>query len=291
MKKLIICVCISLVCFNVNAQLGLLGKKPVKQVETLRERPLLVVLWDEGELDDFNENIKKALDLAWTFSTDIRYISKDEWKTIYKDKDEAKKYAHMYYTKKMLGGNAPDHSLLIGLVENKVSTHFAFTPHLGLADLIFSLKNIQADLEIGGDYKNKMKEMGKTASKFLNDSLETKTVYFDEANVSKKFLKKIHDVYPFKYEIVSKEEIDDAILNKDSDILFFRQVVRAQRPVTKTRVNNAGASKIKTSKTASMNVPVTFVYKASDLEIISGVGMGNGISIKDVERFLSLMDY
>ncbi|WP_033958652.1 hypothetical protein [Psychroserpens jangbogonensis] len=288
MKILIICVCISLVCFNANAQLGLLGKKPVKQVETLRERPLLVVLWDEGELDDFNENIKKALDLAWTFSTDIRYISKDEWKTIYKDKDEAKKYAHLYYTKKMLGGNAPDHSLLIGLVENKVSTHFAFTPHLGLADLIFSLKNIQIDLEIGNDYKNKMKEMGKNASKFLNDSLETKTVYFDEANVSKKFLKKIHDVYPFKYEIVSKEEIDDAILNKDSDILFFRQVVRAQRPLTKTRTDISGKT---TAKTASMNVPVTFVYKASDLEIISGVGMGNDIGIKDVERFLSLMDY
>lgn len=288
MKKLIICICIALLCFNVNAQLGLLGKKPIKQVETLRERPLLVVLWDDGELDDFNENIKKAMDLTWTFSSEIRYISKEEWKTKYKNKDEAKKYAHMYYTKKMLSGNAPDHSLLIGLMENKVSTHFAFTPHLSLADLIFSLKNIQADLEIGGDYKDKMKEMGKNASKFLKDSLKTKIVYFDESELSKKFIKKIHDVYPFNYEIVSKEEIDDAILNKDSDILFFRQVVRAQRPLTKTRTDLNGVS---TAKTASMNIPVTFVYKASNLEPFAGVGMGNGISIKDVERFLQLMDY
>jgi len=287
MKNTIIYTFIALLCFSANAQMGVLGKKPAKQIEMLRQRPLLVVLWDEGELDDFNENIKKAMDIAWTFSSDIQYITKDEWKTIYKDKDQVEKYAVMYYTQKMLGGNAPNNSLLIGLTENKVCTHFAFTPNLSIADLIFSLKNIQTDFDIGDDYKNMMNDMGKNASKFLNDSLETKTVYFDEAELSKKFLKKIQETYPYKYEVVSKEDIDEAILNKDSDILFFRQVVRAQRPMTKTRTDISGTT---TAKTASMNVPVTFVYKASNLESFPGVGMGNGISIKDVERFLKLMD-
>ena len=304
MKKLIICVGIALVCSSVNAQMGLLGKKPVKQLEMLRERPLLVVLWDDGELDGYNENIKKAIAEVWTFSSDIRYITKDQWREMAKDKDEAQRYAHLYYTKKMLGGNAPNNSLVIGLLEKAVSTNFYYTPDTGLADLMLALHNIQTDLIMGADYKKIVKNQSMEFSRFLSDSLEHKTLYIDEALVTKKFLKKINDTYTYDYKLVSKDEIDNAILNKDPKVLFIREFVRAQRPITKSRLQlgdkRTDTDKVEIQKTASMNIGINLVYKASDLKQVGVAGMtGMGkmnadkeegkIDIKGIEMFLKLI--
>jgi len=282
MKKLIILVSIAFICFSVNAQMGI-NKKSARDVETLRERPLLVVLMDEdeqqGDLEGYNENIQKAVNDIWTFSPSIRYIDKEEWKAIYKDKDEAKKYAHLYYTEKMLQANAPNNSLLIGLVEKKVVTHFVFTPDVGLADLMLSVSNLQKDLEIGNNYKKVVKEQIKLSSKFLKDSLEHKILYIDEGFVTKKLLKGIHDIYDYQYEIVSKEEIDDAIIAKDPKILFIRHFVKAQRPSTQN------------GTTASMHFALKLVYNASNLEVISGTGAGDKIDTKDIEMFIKLINY
>ncbi|WP_179018964.1 hypothetical protein [Winogradskyella forsetii] len=175
MKNTLLIVAIALISYKTNAQMGLLGKKPAAQVEQLKERPLLVVLEDEGELGDYNKNIRKALEAVWTFSTDIRYILKDEWRKLAKDKDEAKKFAHLYYTARTLNANAPEHSLVIGILENKISTNFYYTD-LGLADLILALKNIQIDLEMGADYKKMIKSNEAKGIKFLSDSIEYKTL-------------------------------------------------------------------------------------------------------------------
>lgn len=282
MKKLILLATIAFTCYNVNAQMGI-NKKSARDVETLKERPLLVVLMDEdeqhGKMKNYNENIQKAINDIWTFSPSIRFITKEEWKTIYKDKDEAKKYAHLYYTEKMLQANAPNNCLLIGLAEKKVVTHFVFTPDLGLADLMLSVTNLQKDLEIGNNYKKIVKEQVKLSSKFLKDSLEHKILYIDEGFVSKKLLKGIHDIYDYQYEIVSKEEIDDAIVAKDPKILFIRHFIKAQRPTTQN------------GTTESMHFALKLVYNASNLEVISGTGAGAEIDIKDIEMFIRLINY
>lgn len=263
MKKTVFIILFSFIYFYANAQMGLLGKKPAAQVELLKERSLLVVLWDEGELDLYNENIKKAIEEVWTFSTDIRYISKDEWRKLAKDKDEAKKYAHLYYTAKTLNANAPEHSLVLGILEKKISTNFHYTD-LGLADLILALKNIQSDLEMGADYKKMIKSNEEKGMKFLSDSIEHKTLYINKDLVSKKFLKKIDEIYTYKYKLVTKDDIDEAIINKNPNVLFIKEFVRAQRPMTKTREN------IRT--TASMYVGLNLVYKASDLKYVAIAG-------------------
>lgn len=282
MKKLITLVGIIFTCFSLNAQMGI-NKKSARDVETLRERPLLVVLMDEdeqnGDMEGYNENIQKAINDIWTFSPTVRFINKEEWKSISKDKDEAKKYAHLYYTKKMLQANAPNNSLLIGLVEKKVVTHFVFTPDVGLADLMLSVSNLQKDLEIGNNYKKIVKEQVKLSSRFLKDSLEYKILYIDEGFVTKKLLKGIHDIYDYQYEIVAKEEIDDAIIAKDDKIIFIRHFVKAQRPTTQN------------GTTESMNLALKLVYNASNLEVISGTGAGDKIDIKDIEMFIQLINY
>lgn len=275
MKKIIWIVALALFCVHANAQMGLLGEKPAAEVELLKDRPLLVVLWDEGELDNYNENIKKAIDEVWTFSTDIRYVSKDEWRELAKDKDKAKKYAHLYYTAQTLNANAPEHSLVIGILEKKISTNFYYTD-LGLADLILALKNIQTDLEMGADYKKLIKSNEEKGMKFLSDSIEHKTLYIDKELISKKFLKKIDETYTYKYKLVTKEEIDEAIINKDPNVLFIREFVRAQRPMTKTRRKFGETDQMGTntqiSSKASMYVGLNLVYKASDLKYVAIAG-------------------
>lgn len=288
MKKILLIVATFLMCYNTNAQMGLLGKKPAEQVEQLKERPLLVVLGDEEVMDVYNENIKKAIDEVWTFCTDIRYISKDEWRKLAKDKDEAKKYAQLYFTARTLNANAPGSSLVIGLLENKISTNFYYTG-IGLADLTLALHNIQTDLEMGTSNRTVLKNQQNEFSEYLTDSLQHKTLYIDKAVVGKKFLKQIDDIYKYDYKLVSKEEIDNAIINKDPNVLFIREFVRAQRPMTKTRrkfgETNQMGTNTQISSAASMYVGYNLVYKALDLKAVGIAGLtGTGSLSMDMRE-------
>lgn len=283
MKKLMFSILLILVSFSTYSQMGVLGKKAEKQIELLKDRTMLVVLWDEGELDTYNENIKKAIDEVWTFSNDIKYVTKDEWRKLSKDKDEREKYANLYYTKKMLNANAPDHSLVFGLLEKKISTHFIFTPETGLADLILSLKNMQLDLEIGNDYKKVAKEQRQELMQYIKEALPKMTLYIDKDLVTKKLINKIDDTYPYSYKLVSHEEINKAILNKEPNVLFIREFVRAQRPMTRTAMNTGN------NRTASMHFRLKMIYRASDLKLVGGTGAGDKVDIKDIETLLQIM--
>ncbi|SDS29372.1 hypothetical protein SAMN04515667_1848 [Formosa sp. Hel1_31_208] len=283
MKKIILNAFIILFSLGINAQMGVLGKKAAKQIEILKERPLLVVLWEEGELDGYNENIKKAIDEVWTFSSEIVYVTKDEWRKLSKDKEESSKYAHLYYTVKMLNANAPNHSLVIGLLENKVSIHFVFTPNTGAADLMLSLKNLQLDLAIGNNYKKVVNEQRVEYMQYIKDSLPHKTLYINKNLATKKLLKKIDDVYSYPFKLVSHEDINEAILNKDPDVLFIREFVKAQRPTTKTKFNTGN------SETASMHFRLKMIYRAADLKLIGGTGPGDKVDVRDLEMLLQVM--
>ncbi|WP_460218760.1 hypothetical protein [Psychroserpens sp. MEBiC05023] len=286
MKKTILVFCMALICFNTSAQMGVLGKKAAKQIELLKDRTMLVVLWDDDELDGYNENIKKAIDDVWTFSNDIKYVTKDEWRELSKNKDEREKYTNLYYTTKMLNANAPNHSLVFGLLEKKVSTHFIFTPKVGLADLMLSLKNMQLDLEIGNNYKKVVKEQRTNFINYAKDNLPNMTLYIDKDMVTKKLIKNIEKTYPYPYKLVSYEDINAAILSKDPNVLFIREFVKAQRPMTKTRET---ANNVAYSKMGSMNFAMKMLYRTSDLKLVGGTGPGDKIDIKDLEMLLKVM--
>lgn len=283
-----------LLCLNVNAQLGLLDKKPVPQVEQIRERPLLVVVEDLTDVDHFKEedhkalegfydNIKEAIEKVWTFSKDVRYVTLAELHQLEANEEEAKKYAYLYYSIALKVNNAPNNCIVLGLLENKVSTNFAFTPDTYLADLMFSLSNMQMDLNTGSATMASSKAQGKKIAQFLRDSMSDKVLYIDKAFATSKLVKKIEDIYEYDYEFVDKAEIDRAIVKKNKDVLFFRHIIRAQRPTTKTRGGGV--------QTSSMNFTYTFLYKASDLQLGGSASVGSKIDMKAIKRTLKLMSY
>ncbi|MGS2726343.1 hypothetical protein ACU8DI_07015 [Psychroserpens sp. BH13MA-6] len=291
MRKTVLTFILAILSLGATAQMGT-DKKAAKYIDELKQRPLLV--FNYGDYDGFEETIKKAIEEVWTLSPSVKYISTDEWKALSKDKDEAKKYAYLHYTLTPLQSNAPASSILIGLLENKMSVHYKAIPDIrddnynSVADFMVTLKNLQVDLEMGDNYKNLVRDQTKYYSQFLKDSLAHKTLLIDKNNVSKKLLKEMDKLYQYPYQFVDKSLIDDAIINKQSDILFLREIFIAQRPRTKTR-EFAG---VETTRTSSNGYALFYLYKASDLEIVGSTGFSNGeLDPRGIQMLLTLMNY
>ena len=134
------------------AQMGVV-KTRIDEVGQIKEKPLLVVLEDETDPyyeAHFNENFRKAIELVWTFSPSVEFISHEAYLQMREKKDETTNYAILAYYNNEVMGDAPGHSFAIRLLDKKVSAHFVKMYKSGetwsYGDIVFALEILQKRL-------------------------------------------------------------------------------------------------------------------------------------------------
>lgn len=268
------------------SQIGVNTKKNAEEAQELKNRPLLVVLRETDKEKDkekilkFNENFKIALEKVWTYSNIERYINYDEWRDIEKDKSQKDKYAIMHYTERDLQGNAPALCLGIGIMENKILTHFVDlnSKDDALSDMIIALITLQSDLDLGKLNSSKIKEQ----SGKIGELLSNKTLLISDEEVSDKLKNEISEIYPHNYKFATKEEIENVIINKDEKYLYMVLIQVKGRPTVSTgkgykEVSSSGYPFISIIDPSKYEFIYRYFYRGKD-----------GISSKDIENLLKL---
>lgn len=287
MKNAITLLICSLFSIAINAQGGI-PKNKLEEASQIKSLPLLVVLNDSDskfykEFDnDLNELLQQAVNTEWTYNKEIRYISREEWIELSKDKSEKKKFAILYQSNSDLAGNVPGGTLAIGLLENKVFTHFVKLPvennvATNYADYIHTIRLLQSDLK--GLSK---KEQREDAQNFLtSDTLKIKTLLIDENLIKSNLTEEIiREYYPYNLEIVPKSVIDSAILNKEKNILYTKELAMAIRPMVRT---NHGYREVNSHETVFNGI---FKAKNSDLVFMISANPIKEKSFKTLKKYI-----
>ncbi len=247
MKKqaILLCAILFFVQFS-NAQFGIDRFIPSKEdLKTLKEVPLLVLLWDETnqESKDYNASLKEAMDKEWKYSKEIKYIFASELET-YETKQNFKKYA-VYANAvqreikdfKNIEHRLESTAFIIRLLGVKKQIHHFMTdtPNPNTADMILIAQQIQSGLNSFDKYdKSEYKKTTAKSRRLMMQErtklIKEKTLLIDKENISDKAINRLEKKYKYAYKIVSKEEIDKAILEKDSNVAFLKIYPVGQKP-------------------------------------------------------------
>lgn len=240
MKKQLVCFLIFLLSISsMFAQFGM--KKKVKNATLLKERILLVPV----ETSEFGEQLKAAVQKVWTYNKDIRFITEGELKTFRKNKKERKNYAVLDYLDAGLHTNDLGDVIKIGFLDNSYPVHALMISSVDTdsesfskiekkdineADLLFYVRQLQEQLINLTKYKKMSRiKIAKKIQKINADgikTLKTKTLLIEKNALTKKALKEFKANYKYDYKIVSKEVIDDAIINSYDDKLYIKGIAQ-----------------------------------------------------------------
>ncbi len=294
MKNKILCLLFFLTLNLINAQLGY-GK--LEDIQKLKEVTLLVVLEDENDSEEYNEALKLSFEKNWSFSDKIKIITKKEFGEL-NSKTNKGKYA---YFKKVIhkGDNGfslikskgliTTHDFTLDIIGNKKHIHSMMYPTSipNEADFKFIIQQIQFYLKSRLDLKT-----GKQSKKdILNDmavntkNVKSKTLLLDREDLAPKLIESINKIYPYTYEISSKEAIDKAILNNSANTVYIKVVPIGQL--------TGSSGPIKTSKL----LYVQYVVSAEDGKVLTyvrpssfGLGGAAGTALKNSKKILTKKD-
>ncbi len=231
-KKLsayLIIVCISL---------PLLSQEYVPTREDLEKffKTKTMVVLDRNPLNSYDGQIKEAMENEWTL-TEFEFIPYEEFQAKRTDPglsfimlvnvvfEKDKLNASYKFLNLMMGGKYYDMSLMPDLVSIPVSyknvEEDSYNYKLGIL-----VRFMQNHIKLMYDNPDIVK---KNIFKYYNDNrgdITNKTIYFLESELAKDInsLARISKVYDGKVEIVSKEEIKEAIMYKNNDVVFLHKV-------------------------------------------------------------------
>ncbi len=195
----------------------------------------LVVLQDNPLLE-YNYVIKDVMKQEWKI-TEYDFISMKEFEELRKDP----KYSFLYMTQVMFDNDKTDakyrfiHLSLGG-------DYFRTNQMPDIASVPLAYYNVEEDnyiyklallVRFIQNHAKLVKEQPEIVSenvfKHYNDNMKdikTKTLYVLEEELSKEVnsAARIKKVYPYKFQIVTKEDITEAIKNKDENVVFLHKV-------------------------------------------------------------------
>ena len=206
-----------------------------EDMEKFFKTKTLVVL-DRNPLNSYDGQIREAMENEWTV-TEFDFISYNEFEEKRKDPnlsfimlvnvhfEKDKLNASYKFLNLMLGGDYYDMSVMPDLVSIPVSyrdvEEDSYDYKMGI--LVRFMQN-----HIKLMYENP-DIIQKNIFKYYNDNrgdMANKTIYFIESELAKDVnsLSRISKVYDGKVEIVSKEEIKEAIMYRKDDVVFLHKV-------------------------------------------------------------------
>ncbi len=266
-----------------NAQLGI-NKKRMPEAELIKELPLLVVLheYDEPFYEKMNVMLKDAIQKYWTYSEPVEFITKKELRELSKDKSKKDKYAYLMYSEKEYQANVPAGVFCIGLLNKKTFTHFKkfgiLDEELTLADYKIGLYWLQEDLTLRFGI-GAVTKRNKILIEEFKEQIKQDTLLIDEDLINNELKESLEEDYKYSYKVVSKEVIDNAILNELPNILYLKSFETLTRPIVRTtttkRQTNIGAQgtdiKYHTTESKSSNVYgniMSNIYRADNQKFL-----------------------
>lgn len=237
-------------------------QKLIKNTKDLTSRPLKVVFKKETKESNlqYNTMLKEAIESEWTINKDIAFISYEEFRTLYKNKNST--YAFLRQENGSTTGSSMFSSNgglpkvnsgsgetrfessqkfsnlnLIGFDSKgkKINVYpidFKLDKNSDKAEYYILIQDFQnrliSFLNIPSNTKKiKMKEAKAMMAKALLEQkenikkLESKILYINETSLSEKNKTYFKDFYKFDYKIVTKEEIYKAVLDNDDNIVIL----------------------------------------------------------------------
>ncbi|MGH1384656.1 hypothetical protein [Kordia sp.] len=291
---------------SVFAQPGM--KKKVKQAKLLKEKILLVPIEDS----EFGERFKAAVQEIWTFNENVKFVTEEEFKTFLKNKKERETYAYLNYADFISVGLHPGNIIKVSLLGKAApiyyvtvsSEYLASIPTLNSskvistnkkeeiskADLLFAVKQLQNHVFSFSKYKKMSRKEAMKAYKEGLDGvkvLKNKTLLIEENTLTRKALKKIKSIYKYDYKIVTKEVIEDAIVNSYEDKVYIKGLAIIQPPMTSNALNSINDYGTFTMVTYGIYDSVTneSIYAFIPTSKVSiSIAVKKKISLKDLKK-------
>jgi len=233
MRKNILFLTSVLLSANIFAQVDYLPTKD--DLGKLLQTKTYVVL-DESPMSDFNFAIKDVMASDWSL-TQFEFIKNSEFKKLSTDEN----YSFLYTS-------------LVSFEKDKTESRYVFL-HLSLGGPNLTIDDLRDMVSVplayfGTDEENYIYKLGTIVRfvqnhvklihekpelisnnifKFYNDNIKdihSKTLYLvqDELSSDISTPARIKAIYPFKFKIVTREEINQAIEDKNDEIVFLHKV-------------------------------------------------------------------
>ena len=233
MKKLILIFTACIFTGFLSAQVVYVPNK--EDLGKLLKTKTYVVL-EESPMSDFNFAIKDVMEKNWTL-TEIEYIKDSEFEKLSTNEN----YSFLYTS-------------LLNFEKDKTESRYIFL-HLSLGGANLTIDDLRDMVSVplayfGTDGENYIYKLGTIVRfmqnhinlihekpelisnnifKFYNDNIKdihTKTLYLVQDELSSEISTpaRIKAVYPYKFKIVTREEINQAIDDKNEDIVFLHKV-------------------------------------------------------------------
>jgi len=194
------------------------------------------VVLEASPMSDFNFEIREVMERIWDI-TEFEFIKQEEFAEKSSDPN-----ASFLYTS------------LVSFERDKTDSRYVFI-HLSLGGDNISIDDLRDMASVPLGYagvppENYIYKLGillqfmqdhvrlitedpdiisKNIFKYYNDNIESaqdKTIYFVEDELSREIgtAARIKRVYPYKFRIVTRDEIRQAIIDKDEDVVFLHKV-------------------------------------------------------------------
>lgn len=233
MKKLILILSSCMFISLLSAQVEYL---PTKEDLTKLLKTKTYVVLEESPMSDFNFEIKDVIENNWTL-TEYEFIKNDQFEKMSSDENCSFLYTSLVSFEKdktesryvflhlSLGGP----NLTIDDLRDMASVplaYFGTDPENYIYKLGTIVRFVQNHVKI---INEKPELISANIFKFYNDNIKdihTKTLYLvqDELTADISTPARIKAIYPYKFKIVTREEINQAIKDKNEDIVFLHKV-------------------------------------------------------------------
>jgi hypothetical protein len=188
------------------------------------------------------------------------------------------------FSERLYQANVPAGCFCIGLLNKKTFTHFKKFGNNGeeltMADYKQGFYWLQKDLENVFSFK-KIKENGQNAIEVFKENVEVNTLLLDKDLITDELIENIEQVYNYDYKIVTKEEIDQAIMENRPNVMYLKPFYLINRPIVKTsrstdfsqsNPTGQGQPVIKVNETERTKVSsftMNNIYRTEDNELLA----------------------
>ncbi|MCG8410476.1 MAG: hypothetical protein MI739_04230 [Bacteroidales bacterium] len=233
MKKILIGLIICFVAFQVKSQDYLPTEADLNQFLNSK----LYVVLETNPIAEYNFKIQEAVKKTWNL-TEFEFISYKQFEKMYNDPD--KSFLMMTQVVFQKDRTKVRYNFLHIFIGKQDIDDFEDLPDIAAIPLAYTevdeeywVYKIESLVRFLQTHILNMKENPKMIKKnifhYYNDNIKNikqKTLYLvkDEIAPNINTAAKIHKIYPYKIQFVTREEIEEAITNRDENVVYLHKV-------------------------------------------------------------------